>query len=315
MFIDEAVITIQGGKGGNGKVAFFPKKGGPCGGFGGAGGNIYFSASHNQINLNRFFKVREYAAGNASPGETFLRSGKNGGDLILQVPENTTIVDLDTNIEEVISSDNSPLLICRGGKGGGGNEMFKTPTLQTPRKFQIGYAGEKKRIKLILKLIADVGLIGLPNAGKSSLLNALTKAQAKVAAYPFTTLEPNLGELDGKIIADIPGLIEGASTGKGLGTKFLKHVEKVRLLLHCISSESTDLKSDYQTVCEEMEKYNPELLKKRQIILLTKTDLIPASEAKKKIKILEKIGLEVVPLSIHDNKSLENLKKTIKSNL
>lgn len=309
MFIDEAVITIQGGRGGNGKVAFFPKRGGPCGGFGGAGGNVYFSSSHNHINLNRFFKVREYAAGNAAPGEAFLRSGKNGEDLILQVPENTTIVDLDTNIEVVISTDNSPLLICRGGKGGGGNELFKTATLQTPRKFQVGFIGEKKRIKLILKLIADIGLIGLPNAGKSSLLNALTKAQAKVAAYPFTTLEPNLGELDGKIIADIPGLIEGASTGKGLGTKFLKHVEKVRLLLHCISSESTDLERDYQVVIGEMKKYNPVLLEKRQIILLTKTDLITPTDVKKKTKILEKIGMKVISLSIHNNTSLENLTK------
>ncbi|OIP85188.1 Obg family GTPase CgtA [Candidatus Roizmanbacteria bacterium CG2_30_33_16] len=307
MFIDEAVITIQGGKGGNGKVAFFPKRGGPCGGFGGAGGNVYFSASHNYINLNRFFKVREYAAGDGAPGEAFLRSGKNGKDLKLQVPENTTIIDLDKNTETVLTSNNSSLLICRGGKGGGGNEMFKTATLQTPRKFQVGFVGEKKRIKLILKLIADIGLIGLPNAGKSSLLNALTKAQAKVAAYPFTTLEPNLGELDGRIIADIPGLIEGASTGKGLGTKFLKHVEKVKLLLHCISSESIDLERDYQVVIDEMKKYNPVLLKKKQIILLTKTDLITSSEVKKKIKILEKIGMKVIALSIHDDKSLENL--------
>jgi len=307
MFIDEAVITIQGGKGGNGKVAFFPKRGGSCGGFGGAGGNVYFSASHNYINLNRFFKVREYAAGDGAPGEAFLRSGKNGKDLKLQVPENTTIIDLDKNTETVLTSNNSSLLICRGGKGGGGNEMFKTATLQTPRKFQVGFVGEKKRIKLILKLIADIGLIGLPNAGKSSLLNALTKAQAKVAAYPFTTLEPNLGELDGRIIADIPGLIEGASTGKGLGTKFLKHVEKVKLLLHCISSESIDLERDYQVVIDEMKKYNPVLLKKKQIILLTKTDLITSSEVKKKIKILEKIGMKVIALSIHDDKSLENL--------
>jgi len=307
MFIDEAVITIQGGKGGNGKVAFFPKRGGPCGGFGGAGGNVYFSASHNYINLNRFFKVREYAAGDGAPGEAFLRSGKNGKDLKLQVPKNTTIIDLDKNTETVLTSNNSSLLICRGGKGGGGNEMFKTATLQTPRKFQVGFVGEKKRIKLILKLIADIGLIGLPNAGKSSLLNALTKAQAKVAAYPFTTLEPNLGELDGRIIADIPGLIEGASTGKGLGTKFLKHVEKVKLLLHCISSESIDLERDYQVVIDEMKKYNPVLLKKKQIILLTKTDLITSSEVKKKIKILEKIGMKVIALSIHDDKSLENL--------
>ena len=307
MLIDEAVITIQGGKGGNGKVAFFPKRGGPCGGFGGAGGNVYFSASHNHINLNRFFKVREYAAADGASGEAFLRSGKNAKDLILQLPENTTVIDLESKTETVLKTSNSPLLVCRGGKGGAGNEKYKTSTRQTPRKFQVGYDGEKKRIKLILKLIADIGLIGLPNAGKSSLLNALTKAQAKVAAYPFTTLEPNLGELDRKIIADIPGLIEGASTGKGLGTKFLKHVEKVRLLLHCISSESSDLEKDYQVVIDEMKKYNSILLEKKQIILLTKTDLITFSEVKKKTKILEKIGTKVIALSIHDDKSLENL--------
>lgn len=311
MFIDEAVITIQGGRGGNGKVAFFPKRGGPCGGFGGAGGNVYFSASHNHINLNRFFKVREYAAGDGAPGEAFLRSGKNGGDLILQVPENTTIVDLDTNIETVLTTNNSPLLICRGGKGGGGNEMFKTPILQTPRKFQVGFTGEKKRIKLILKLIANIGLIGLPNAGKSSLLNALTKAQAKVAAYPFTTLEPNLGELNGKIIADIPGLIEGASTGKGLGTKFLKHVEKVKLLLHCISNESEDLVRDYQVVINEMKKYNPILLEKKQIILLTKTDLLSSTLVQQNIKKLQKLKHKIYSISLYDQVRIEELKKIL----
>jgi len=308
MFIDEAVITIQGGKGGNGKVAFFPKRGGPCGGFGGAGGNVYFSASHNHINLNRFFKVREYAAADGASGEAFLRSGKNAKDLILQLPENTTVIDLESKTETVLKTSNSPLLVCRGGKGGAGNEKYKTSTRQTPRKFQVGYDGEKKRIKLILKLIADIGLIGLPNAGKSSLLNALTKAQAKVAAYPFTTLEPNLGELDRKIIADIPGLIEGASTGKGLGTKFLKHVEKVGLLLHCISSESANLEKDYQVVIDEMKKYNPKLLEKKQVILLTKTDLLSPTLVEQNIKKLQKLKLKIYPVSLFDQSSLDNIK-------
>ena len=311
MFIDEAVITIQGGKGGNGKVAFFPKRGGPCGGFGGAGGNVYFSASHNYINLNRFFKVREYAAGDGAPGEAFLRSGKNGKDLKLQVPENTTIIDLDKNTETVLTSNNSSLLICRGGKGGGGNEMFKTATLQTPRKFQVGFVGEKKRIKLILKLIADIGLIGLPNAGKSSLLNALTKAQAKVAAYPFTTLEPNLGELDGRIIADIPGLIEGSSQGKGLGIKFLRHIERTKIIFHFISAESPDPRKDYKTIRKELNLYNSELLKKQEYLFLTKSDQLAPKELKVKLSILKGINPKAIAISILDDESVYEVKEIL----
>jgi len=311
MFIDEAEITVQGGDGGAGKVAFFINKKGPSGGNGGKGGDVYFVINSNVTDLKKYSKTFFFKAEDGYPGGSNRRIGTNGQDLYLQVPPNTSIIDIKTNKEIVLNDKLLSALLCRGGGGGLGNDAFKTSVKQTPRHAAQGEKGQEKRLKLIVKLIAEYGLIGLPNAGKSSLLNELTNAKVKTASYPFTTLEPNLGVVNGKVLADIPGLIEGASGGKGLGIKFLKHIEKVRLLLHCISVESENLEKDYRTVVEEISKYNKNILLKKQIILLTKTDLVSQETIEEKIKILKKLSAIVLPISIHDWDSLEQLKKLL----
>lgn len=313
MFIDEAEITIQGGGGGAGKVAFYANRKGPSGGNGGKGGNLYFIASSNSKDLKRFREVFQFKAQDGQAGGSNRRLGANGNDLYLPVPLNTTIIDTKTQKEFTLDKRVTKVLVCRGGEGGLGNDAFKTSTNRTPRKASQGEEGEKKMVKLILRLIADFGFIGLPNAGKSSLLNELTNANVKTANYPFTTLEPNLGVLDGKILADIPGLIEGASAGVGLGIKFLKHIEKVTLLLHCISVESDTVEEDYKTVIKEIGKYNKNILAKKSIVLLTKIDLITPEEVNEKIKRVKKLNIHILPVSIYDRHSLNMLKKDLLS--
>lgn len=313
MFVDEAEITIQAGDGGPGKVAFFINKKGPCGGNGGKGGDLYFSVNSNIADLKKYSKTILFKAENGKQGGPNRRIGANGKDLYLEVPPNTTIIDTKNSQEITLTDKLSTVLICRGGNGGFGNDAFKTSTKQTPRYATSGQKGEEKKVSLIIKLIADVGLIGLPNAGKSSLLNKLTKANVRTAAYPFTTLEPNLGVLNHKVLADIPGLIEGASAGKGLGIKFLKHIEKVSLLLHCISVELENIEKDYKTVTEEIGKYNKTILSKKTIILLTKIDLISKKSVKEKVKMLKKYVADIIPVSIYSEESLEKLRKAILS--
>jgi len=311
MFIDEIEITAEGGRGGAGRVAFFAMRSGPSGGNGGHGGDVYATVNPNISDLKKIAEKIFYKAQDGESGGSNRRSGANGKDLYLQMPSGTTIIDLTTKEEVELKNKDDRVFLCHGGKGGLGNDAFKTSTNQTPRKAEPGEKGQQRRFKLILKLIADYGLIGLPNAGKSSLLNELTAAHVKTANYPFTTLEPNLGVYNGRVIADIPGLIEGASAGKGLGIKFLKHIEKVKLLLHCISVESEDIEKEYRTVIEEMGKYNKELLKKESIILLTKADLTDKKEQREKKERLEKFGKKVMPVSIYDTNSLTQLKKLL----
>ena len=304
MFVDEAEITVQAGDGGPGKVAFFKNKKGPSGGNGGKGGDLYFVVTQNVSDLKKYTKNNFFKAEDGQAGGSNRRFGANGKYLYLQVPLNTTIIDNKTKEEVTLTDKFSSVLICRGGDSGFGNESFKTSTYQTPHKATPGQKGQERKITLILKLIADYGLIGLPNAGKSSLLNELTNANVRTASYPFTTLEPNLGAIDGKILADIPGLIEGASSGKGLGIKFLKHIEKVSLLLHCISVESENIEKDYRTVIDEIAKYNKKILVKKTIIFLTKSDLASQNEIKEKIKTLKKLQATIIPVSIYDQHSL-----------
>lgn len=311
MFVDEAEITVIGGQGGAGNVSFFVAKGGPCGGNGGRGGNVYATINPSRSNLKKYTSIIKYEAESGGHGDANNRHGKNGKDLYLQLPIGTTITDIDTNLEIELNRTNPEILLCRGGEGGLGNNAMKSPTNRTPKRAENGKPGETKRFKLIVKLIADFGLIGLPNAGKSSLLNELTAANVKTAEYPFTTLEPNLGVLDGRVIADIPGLIEGASTGRGLGIKFLKHIEKVKLLIHCISVESLNISHDFLTVTNELKHYNENLLKKKMILLLTKIDLVDKKTLGMKLIELKKLGKVVYPISIHDWDSLQNLKKVL----
>ncbi len=311
MFVDEAEIQVEAGHGGPGKVSFFANKSGPSGGNGGRGGDVYAIVNTNLSSLKRYVEKTKFKAENGLPGQSNRKEGLAGDDLYLQVPIGTTIIDLDTSQETELSVQNPQVFLCHGGIGGRGNDAFKTSTFQTPRTAEPGKPGKVRRFKLIQKLIADFGLIGLPNAGKSSLLNVLTEANVRTAPYPFTTLEPNLGAYNGKVIADIPGLIEGASTGKGLGIKFLRHIEKVKMLLHCIAADSEDVEKDYHTVMKEMEQYNNKMLQKNETILLTKTDLVSPEEVQKKVKLLKKLKKEVIALTILDDDSLLPLKRIL----
>ncbi len=309
--VDEALITVVAGDGGDGAVAFFPFKAGPCGGDGGKGADVYAVASANVTHLRKYVERTKFKADDGEKGAANRQIGAGGKDLILEMPIGTTIIDTTTRQQVELNKNNPRVRLATGGAGGKGNDSFKSPTNRTPRQFTNGAPGEEHQYKLLMKLIADFGFIGLPNAGKSSLLNELTAAHAKTADYPFTTLEPNLGVLNRKIIADIPGLIEGASVGKGLGVKFLKHVEKVQLLIHCVSVENEDVKAIYQTVRKELETYNPQLLKKQEIVLLTKVDLVDKKEMEKKLKILQKLNPNASPISVHDWDALEKLKKML----
>ncbi|MFH1826864.1 MAG: GTPase ObgE [bacterium] len=311
MFVDTVGLKIEAGKGGDGKSSFFPGRGGPSGGNGGHGGNIYAKVNMQLSNLNKYAGKSHIEAENGIYGDSNRKTGANGKDIYIELPIGTTVVDIDTKEEFHFDNKDTQTLLCKGGMGGLGNDALKSPTERATRKAYPGQKGQTRNIKVILRLIADYGFIGIPNAGKSTLLNKLTAAHARIANYPFTTLEPNLGVLKDKVIADIPGLIEGASKGKGLGIKFLKHIEKVKLLLHTISSESTDVIKDYKVVRDELAQHNPELLKKDEIILLTKTDLIDKKEIDKKIKELKKVSKQIYPISILEPESVEKLKKIL----
>lgn len=307
MLIDEVDVVIKPGHGGPGKVSFRGKKGGgPDGGNGGKGGDVFVEVTSDLYALNRYVSKKVLAAESGEPGGSNEKSGSNANDLILIMPIGTFITD-QQGMEIELDELGKKVLLAKGGLGGKGNAFFKSPRNTTPRWAQPGLRGEEKKLNLKLKLIADFGLIGLPNAGKSSILNELTNANAKIGDYPFTTLEPNLGMLNGKVLADIPGLIEGASEGKGLGHKFLKHIEKVKLLLHCISSESEDPIKDYKIIQKELKEYSPALLEKQEIILLTKSDLADKKDLEKKLKTLAKTKKQIIPVSIHDWESLQKL--------
>lgn len=313
MLIDEVKIKIAGGKGGDGCVAFNKNKyeKGPTGGDGGNGGNVYLEGTSSLTALNKFRFKKEFSAENGVAGKNKLLLGRKGKDLILQVPTGTVAHNISRNKDLEITKVKERISLARGGRGGRGNYFFRSPTNTTPRECEKGMPGQQFDFLLELRLIADVGLIGLPSAGKSSLLNAVTEAKAKVAAYHFTTLEPNLGNFYGLIIADIPGLIEGASRGKGLGVKFLRHIRRTKTLLHCLSSESENLLIDYQIIRKELEKYDIDLTKKEEYIFLTKTDLLDEKNIKKKIKELKKISSNVLAVSVYDENSLEKVKKLL----
>jgi len=309
MLIDEVRISIKAGNGGNGLVHFYSDKsrprGGPDGGDAGKGGDVYFVAVDDISKLNQFRNAKKFEAQNGFNGGQNQCTGHAGEDLIFEVPVGT-LVSYDNGTQVELLNKGDKVLIAKGGTGGHGNWYYRSSTNQSPQEAQKGYKTDYKNLYLQLKLIAQVGLIGLPNAGKSTLLNEVTNANAKIANYQFTTLEPNLGVMkNGKIIADIPGLIEGASLGKGLGIKFLKHVERTNLLVHCIAADSKDLKKDYEIIRNELSTYSSALAAKPEIIVITKTDLV---EKLPKFKH----DLEV---SILDDNSIKKLNDLISSKL
>lgn len=313
MLIDDITISVSAGDGGRGAVAFNKnmKSLGPTGATGGTGGNVYCEGVMDLSALRQFRFKKKLAAGTGEKGGIQFSDGKDGADLILKVPVGTVIHNLDNGTDREITAVGQRILVAKGGHGGKGNFHFRSPRNTSPTEFQEGLPGEKFAIRLELKLIADVGLIGLPNAGKSSLINELTNAKSKVANYPFTTLEPNLGVHYGLILADIPGLIEGASDGKGLGIKFLRHIERTRILFHLISAESEQPAKDYKILRAELAIYNKKLLDKKEYLFLSKSDMLSPAELKKKLTILKKINPNVLPLSIHDSDSLETVKKIL----
>lgn len=309
MLIDTANVIFKGGNGGNGKVSFRKHMKGPDGGNGGRGGNLYVLAISDLKLLNQFTRENTFAAENGVSGESNQKSGRGGEDLEIKLPVGTSIIDKLSGQEIYdLTKENERILICKGGQGGLGNWEFRSSDNPVPKKAEPRKKGEVKELILSLKIIADFGLIGLPNAGKSSLLNELTGAHEKIANYPFTTLSPALGVFERKVLADIPGLIEGASSGKGLGIGFLKHVEKVKVLLHCISCESGDVLKDYETVRKELGTFNPKMLEKKETVLLTKSDLVDEKYLEITKNLLKDKTKQIFTVSINDWKSIQNLK-------
>ncbi len=313
MITDEVKILIRAGKGGDGVAAFDKIKMslGPTGGRGGNGGNIFFEGVSDLTALNKYRRKKEYLANNGEKGRSDRSSGQNGRDLILTVPIGSVIRNLKTREETEITRIGKKFMAAKGGFGGRGNYYFRSSRNTSPREFELGSLGEESEFEIELRLIADIGIIGLPNAGKSSLLNEFTNANVKVANYPFTTLEPNLGALNNIIIADIPGLIEGASKGKGLGIKFLKHIQRTKVLAHCLSLESDDLIADYKIVRKELENYSEKLARKKEIIFLTKSDLVSKEKLAESAALMKKITPDVYSVSIHDWDSVQNLLKIL----
>ena len=316
MFIDFTEVTLEAGKGGKGSVHFrrekFVPKGGPDGGDGGRGGHIIFLTDSNLHTLQDIRYRKKYKAEDGSNGGGSRKTGKCGQDIIIKVPVGTLIREKNsTNIIADLTEDNSSIILCRGGRGGHGNIRYKTSTNQAPRISQPGEKGEAGVYEIELKILADVGLVGLPNAGKSTLLSKLSSARPKIANYPFTTLEPKLGivkygEYSSFVMADIPGLIEGASEGKGLGHQFLRHVERNKILLFLIDSQDPDPNRTFQTLRNEMYQYNSDLKIKPIIVCQTKVDLEVEGQNQ-----WNQIDKEIIKISSLTGKGLNTLVKKI----
>lgn len=318
MFIDFAEIEVKAGNGGDGAVSFrrekYVPKGGPAGGNGGRGGDIIIEAHHNLNTLLDFRYKRHYKSQNGQPGGNSLKDGKSGDNILIKVPVGTVIKDsLSGKIITDLKKDKQRIIIAKGGKGGKGNSNFATATNQTPRFSEPGKPGEVKKIILELKLIADVGLVGFPNAGKSTLISVISSAKPKIADYPFTTLEPNLGIVKYKdfksfTVADIPGIIEGAHKGKGLGHKFLRHIERTKILLFLIDVTSENYQKEYDVLLNELKSYSPKLAEKKKIVAVSKIDLFEESELKnRKWKKLKNSNSPVLQISAVSGKGIPEL--------
>jgi GTP-binding protein len=314
MLIDDVQIKFRAGKGGRGAVAFNKNlmSLGPAGGSGGRGGSIFLEGVSDLSALNQFRYKKEFKADNGEDGRPQFRDGSDGEDLVLKVPVGTVVHNLTIGQDQEITMIGQRLPVVQGGNGGKGNFLFRSSRNTSPTQFQEGLPGEEFDARLELKFMADVGLIGLPNVGKSSLLNELTSAKSKVANYQFTTLEPNLGVYYDLVLADIPGLIEGASEGKGLGIKFLRHVERTRVLFHLIAADSPDPVEDYDTIRAELGKYNPAMLEKREYVFLSRSDNAEPAEVEAKLGMLRKRGIEARPLSVLERETVGGVEDVLR---
>lgn len=332
MFADSAEIFIRSGKGGDGHVSFrrelYVPAGGPDGGDGGRGGDLIFEVDDGINTLNEFRHIRKYCAQDGEAGGKRRCHGADGEDLIVKVPEGTIVKDAETGkVITDMSHENRREVILKGGSGGKGNQHYATPTMQVPKYAQPGRSGKEMRVTLELKVIADVGLVGFPNVGKSTFLSRVTNAKPKIANYHFTTLNPNLGVVDlegtdGFVIADIPGLIEGASEGIGLGHEFLKHIERTKVIIHMVdaaSVEGRDPLDDIKKINAELEAYNPELLKKPQVIAANKIDVFYGDDEETTLTLLreefEPQGIKVFPISAVAGKGVKELLYYVKQQL
>lgn len=320
MLIDHVTLKIEAGKGGDGVVRWRRERGipygGPAGGDGGKGGDVYFHVVHDIQALAVYKHKKEWNADSGENGQKRSMHGSSAKDLYLQIPVGSVVHNREYNIDYEFMEEGD-FVILRGGKGGLGNENFKSSINRTPEEYTKGERGEFATFDIELKLIADIGIIGLPNAGKSSLLNSLTRAGVKVGDYPFTTLEANLGSYFGYVLADIPGLIEGASEGKGLGHKFLRHITRTKTLVHLVSAENEDVAKAYTTIREELGKFDKNLLSRDEIIVLSKIDTVDDSCVKSKIKELEKISKNknIKVLSLYDDKLVKDFGDFIIKNI
>jgi GTP-binding protein len=314
-FIDEITLYAEAGKGGDGVVRWRHEKGkefsGAAGGNGGKGGDVYARAVRDIQKLSEYRHQAEFKAEDGEAGKRDSKHGKDGEDMVIDLPIGSIIKNTETGKVVSLIKEGDSILLLKGGRGGLGNEHFKASTNTSPTESTPGRDAEKGTFYVELELVADAGLIGLPNAGKSSLLNELTNARSKVGAYAFTTLDPSLGAMEGYILADIPGLIEGASTGKGLGYKFLRHVKRTKLLLHCISLENADPDATYETIRKELKAFDPELAEKPEVIILTKTDLSTPPEIKKLVTHFKKNADHVFTVSVYDDAAIKELKDSL----
>jgi len=317
MFIDYAKIYVKAGNGGNGVVSFrrekFVPRGGPDGGNGGNGGNVILKADAQLTTLLDFHYRKHYKAERGEHGQGSNKTGRSGKDIIIRVPCGTLVKDAETNsVLADLVENGQEFIAARGGKGGRGNAAFATSTNQAPRIAEPGEKGEERTLILELKLLADVGLVGFPNVGKSTLLATISAAHPKIADYPFTTLEPVLGivryrEYQSFVVADIPGLIEGSHEGKGLGIQFLKHIERTRVLAILVSSETKDLRDDVKILMHELRSFNPILARKPRLIVITKTDLVDQKTVAKLVRSAKLLKLTAIPISAVQNEGITEL--------
>ena len=314
-FIDELSIHLKAGDGGNGVVRWRHEKykefAGPSGGNGGRGGAVIFRAIGDLGALKRYINIKSKEAERGENGRSKSMKGKDGKDLFLEVPRGSIITNQSTGEIFRLDEIGDEVRVLEGGAGGLGNEHFKSSTNTKPTESTGGESGEEAVFDIEVELIADFGLVGFPSVGKSSLLNELTNAHSKTGAYQFTTLEPFLGTMYGRVLADIPGLIEGASKGKGLGHKFLRHIKRTRFLIHCVSAENSDVVGAYNAIRSELEAFDPELTKKSEIVVLTKKDEVSKEEVDGKIKELTQIAGQVFTTSILDDGSIKNLRDNL----